>query len=390
MAENVIPVEEVQQQEGDDAPSIKAGVVRKLNSNGTPAKFQKLLNEKKPRKAAIFTHAFPDPDAISSMMGVAWLLRKTFEEIEVVCFFDGVVSHPQNIAMVNLLDPEMRSVEDYTLDGWDMRILVDTVPSHAGVGSEVGDDDKPRRRKIPFDIILDHHKEQPPPDYQGLFINLKAGSCAATVFHLIKKMGLKFEKTVDYDVKVATAIMVGIMTDTENLMSEDATGYESDAFNDLLELKNHSVLKQIVNYERPKYWVKREADAVNRAEVHEGVGVVGLGILSREHRDMISDMAQQMVSWEDVNTAVAFAIVDGHFIEGSVRSKNASTSVPILCRQLGLDKGGEGGGKLGKGAYRYDLAGAGVEEDEEEKTKDEIWELFRKRELLRIFKIIKK
>jgi len=390
MAENTLPVDEgVQQQDGEDSPSIKAGV-RKLNSNGTPAKFQKLLSEKKPRRAAIFTHAFPDPDAISSMMALAWLLRKSFEEIEVICFFDGVVSHPQNIAMVNLLDPEMRAVEEYKPEGWDLHFLVDTVPSHAGVGADVGEDDKPVCRKVKFDCIIDHHKEQLTPDCQGLFINLKAGSCAATVFHLIKKMGLKFEKTIDYDVKVATAIMVGIMTDTENLMSEDATVYESDAFADLLELKNHSILKQIVNYERPKYWVKKEAEAVNRAEVHEGVGVVGLGILSREHRDMISDMAQQMVSWEDVNTAVAFAIVDGHFIEGSVRSKNASTSVPILCRQLGLDKGGEGGGKLGKGAYRYDLAGAGVEEDEEEKTKDEIWELFRKRELLRIFKIIKK
>src|SRR5690606_13688664 len=146
-------------------------------------KVQNLLADKcrSGKKVAIFTHPSPDPDAIGSMMGMAWLIKKAYE-VEVDCYYDGHVSHPQNQRMCNLLDPELQVVSECDPSPYAMRICVDTVPAHAACPE--GTD---------FDLVIDHHKEIPNGGFKGLFLNLKAGSCCATVYQLIKQHALQFE-----------------------------------------------------------------------------------------------------------------------------------------------------------------------------------------------------
>ncbi len=333
------------------------------------------------KRVAIFSHALPDPDAVGSMMGMSWLLNKLGVESD--CFFVGPISHPQNVAMINLLDTGLKTIEEFDPQEYDFNILLDTVPSHAGVGN----------LDVEFDLVIDHHKEVCNGDFNGIFINLKAGSCCATIWDMIEKFGLKLHSGTednDEDSRVATAMMIGIATDTENMMSDDATEYEFRAWKNLFEFRNPIILKQIVNFERPKFWTDLKAESIMKAKVSEGVAVVGMGILPAKHRDVIADMSDEMVKWEAVHTAIAFAIVDGNRIEGSIRSSNASISVPQLCKDLVVRKKGSGGGKLGKGAYRYDLGGGGLDEDDDEDTKADTWELFNKKETKRIIRIMEK
>jgi nanoRNase/pAp phosphatase (c-di-AMP/oligoRNAs hydrolase) len=361
---------------GDVPMEVTEDKPKSKKSKGYVERLKELLESGKQGPIALFTHPFPDPDAIASMMGMQWLLKKEFE-IESHLFYDGEVSHPQQRTMVNLLDPVLKHSSDWVEKDYDFNFLLDTVPSHAGTADH----------KIPFHVVIDHHKETV-GDFAGIYVNLKAGSCAGTVWHFIDKLGLRFEDDNDADKKVATALMVGIMTDCENLMAADTTQYESLAFGGLLEFKDTQDLQKIVNYERPKYWVKMQAEASTRVLTKEGFAVVGLGIVPAEHRDMVADMAQQMVQWEDTNTAVAFASIDGDRIEGCVRSIHASVSVPSLCKALGTSKG-TGGGKLGKGAYRHSNYGS-VDDDEGEDTKNMVWQQWNDRERDRIFRVIKK
>jgi nanoRNase/pAp phosphatase (c-di-AMP/oligoRNAs hydrolase) len=340
--------------------------------------FLKLLESKKTtKKAALFTHAMPDPDALGSIMGMQWMLQKYGIESE--GFYDGTISHPQNRAMVNLLDPNIQTLDKYKSEEFDFHILVDTVPANAGVGDN----------KICWDLVIDHHREIPNGGFNGVFVNLKAGSCCGTVYSLIKKLGYKFEDDNDADSKVATGIMVGISTDTESLMSDDTTNYEFNAWSELFDFREPNVIKKIIHWEKPKFWIDHEAEAVKNALTNEGIGVVGLGIIPARHRDMIADMADAMVGWEDVNTAVAFAVVDGDRLEGSVRSRNASIMVPQLCKEF-AGKFGCGGGKLGKGAYRYPLAGGSIEEEDDDETKVKTWELYNEKEQKRIMRVLRK
>jgi nanoRNase/pAp phosphatase (c-di-AMP/oligoRNAs hydrolase) len=341
-------------------------------------KFRNLFADKK-KRAAIFTHAYPDPDAIGSVMGVEWLLSKAFG-LESDGFFTGPISHPQNVAMVNLLDPNMKAVEEYRRENYDFHVLVDTVPVNGGVGPH---------HDVHFDLVIDHHKECCAPDFPGMFLNLKAGSCCGTVYDMIRRMDLAFEDDVEADSIVATALLIGITTDTENLMSDDSTEYEFDAYAALFPHRNPPVLRKIVNFDRPKFWIDTKAAAILKASIEDGVGIVGMGIIPGKHRDMISDMSQDMVSWEGVDTAIAFALVDGCRIEGSVRSNNAAISVPKLSKDLG-GRHGSGGGKLGKGAYKFDLGGGSIDDEDDDETREKTWQLFADKEKNRILRIIRK
>ena len=328
-------------------------------------------------KSAIFTHPFPDPDAIGSMMGMKWIFSKF--GISSDLYYSGAISHPQNRSMVNLLDPEFILADSFKCgENNILKVLVDSVPNNAGISCD---------SEIIFDLIIDHHKESP-VNFEGMFINLKAGSACATVYELIDKLELSFDEDNQIDAKVATAMMVGITTDTENLMSDDCSDFEFEAWSKLFPFRDSVLLKQIVNFERPKFWIDSKATACSNAVVEESVGVVGMGSIPAKHRDMIADMADEMVTWEDINTAVVFALVEGNRIEGCVRTKASSLSVPALCLELG-GKYGKGGGKLGKGAYRYELAGASLDEDDDEEIKQGSWQLFEKKEIKRVFKIIR-
>lgn len=353
-------------------------------------KTQKLISEKIKTaversgvaKIAIFTHPSPDPDAIGSQMGLDWLLKKAYENVEIDCFFDGHISHPQNQRMCNLLDPDLKIYSSCFPDNYDLRICVDTVPVHSVCPENTN-----------YDLVIDHHREIPNGGFKGLFLNLKAGSCCSTIYQLIKQHKISFDKDNDQDSKVATALLVGIITDTEYQTSDDTTDLEHEAYQELFDYRNSVALKQITRYKQPREWVEARACVAQKAHdrIQDGVLIHGIGFITDSNRDLIAAVADEMLSWENVETAVAFAVVDGDRIEGSVRSNNAALAVPGLCKELGgqFENGG-GGGKLGKGAYYYSLGSSAIDSEMDESTKDKLWEFVNDRELKRLRRIIKK
>lgn len=353
------------------------------------AKTQKLIFEKinlavadkGTAKVAIFTHPSPDPDAIGSQMALSWLLKKSYENVEVDCYYDGHVSHPQNQRMCNLLDPELKLYTECSPNNYDLIVSVDTVPAHAACPENTS-----------FDLVIDHHKEVPNGGFKGLFLNLKAGSCCATIYQLIKFYGLRFEEDNDADSKVATALLVGIITDTEYQTSDDTTDLEHEAYRGLFDYRNGPALKQITRYKQPREWVQARACVAQKAHdrIRDGVLIHGIGFITGNNRDLIAAVADEMLSWENVETSIAFAVVDGDRIEGSVRSSNAALAVPTLCKELGVQLGGEGGGKLGKGAYYYALGSCSNDSEMDESIKEKFWDFINERELKRLPKIIKK
>lgn len=337
----------------------------------------------------IFSHSCPDPDAIASMMGIQWLIQKCFG-LESHLLYSGEVSHPQNNSMVNLLSPGLKKFssieEDLTgakaLGDYALKILVDTVPEHAGTNGA----------EIQFDVVIDHHRDLP-KSFNGLLIHKKSGSCSAIVYELMHDIVPEddwLNTETDADTKVATALVAGIMTDTHFMLSDDCTEIDRYAFNELFEYRNSNFLNQIVFFKRRKFWIERKAAAVDQASVdEEGYAIVGLGLIPERERDLIADMAEEMVSWANVETAVAFALVGGDRIEGSVRSVNSSLTVADFCKKLG-GKHGSGGGKLGKGAYQLPLGGFSIDDDEDEEDALQAWEAIKNRETKRINRVINK
>lgn len=369
--------------EPSEKPSKNGGKSKHNCKNGCINGYQEFHDKviSASKKVAIFSHRCPDPDAIGSMMGMSWFLAKTFG-LESDLFYAGEVSHPQNGVMKNILDPGLKPVEtDYKPDNYGLRILVDTIPENAGVGTH----------SVPFDIVIDHHRELP-HNFQGVLIHKKVGACASIIYDMLKhfiKDEEMLDEDVDGDTKVATALIAGIVTDTEYMMSDDTTEYEFKAFSGLFPVRNSAYLKEIVFFKRPKFWIDKKAECSAQAQITpEGYAVVGLGMIPESQRDLIADMADEMIKWALVDTAIAFGVVGGDKIEGSVRSLNPSLTVSDFCRKLG-GKHGSGGGKHGKGAYRLPLAGLSIDPDEEEEDVVEAWGSIKNRETKRILRQVK-
>lgn len=342
---------------------------------------------KKQIKVALFSHKVPDPDALGSQLGMNWLLNKAFG-IESDLYYEGEISHPQNIAICNLLDPQLKHVKDFKPSEYQLNILLDTIPNNAGITQR----NMELVPKIDFDVVIDHHKELPNGGFCGLCIHMKTGACCSIVYKLMKCLCKDnwFEDDNDADSKVATAMIAGILTDTENMVSDDSTEFEFEAYTGLFPFRNSNFLKQIVFFKRTKFWIDAKANGAKTAEIDdEGYAIVGLGSIPDKDRDLISDMADEMSTWANVTTAIAFAIVGGDRIEGSVRSLNASMSVSDLCKKL-AGRYGNGGGKLGKGAYKYGLAGMSIDPDEDEESRQEFWKMVRLKESKRINRLIRK
>ena len=334
-------------------------------------------------KAAIFGHPFPDPDSIGSQMGLAWLLAKKYQ-IESDLYFEGEISHPQNSAIINLLELNLIPAQnDYQIGKYSLNFLVDTTPKNLDGVSDV-----------PWDLVIDHHKENQLPNFDGHFLHRKIGSCSAILVELIsslqeKDQDLWFSQQSDYDRQVATGLMAGIATDTEHNMSMDATDGDFHAYNRLYPYRLPLVLKDIIYYKRPKSWVDMISRASNEAVVDtEGFAIVGLGMVSEKNRDVVPYVADEMIKWASVEAAVAFAVVGCNKLVGCVRSGNASVSVNDLCKKLG-GTFGSGGAKLGKGSYNYGFGGLCFDPDDEADHNNNLWLAIKHREISRITKTIK-
>lgn len=365
-----------------DEPS-RLVVVPELRKNGTAKLFGQLKDvlDAKLRgggKAAVFSHPAPDPDAIGSQMGVAWLLNKAYG-VDVDMFIEGEISHPQNLTMEKLLGPKLIPVDGCDPAAYAVRILVDTIPSNV------------RRKDIAFDVVVDHHVDVPVVNGEGyLFVNLHTGSCCGTVYSALNHYGVRFEEDVDQDQQVATALMVGIYTDTCGMLGDRFTEFDHEAYGALFPYRNAEWLKEIARYKRPRYWVTTKAAAVAEAHTDGNVTVVGVGMLSPKHRDLIADVAEEMLTWEGTNLSIAFALVGGDALQGSVRSMCASVSAAKLCQRLGEERGGGGWGHPAMGGYRFSLGGFAVGQDDDEETRAETWKLLNRREVQRIIRSLKK
>lgn len=329
-------------------------------------------------KAAVFTHAVPDPDAIASLMLMRFILEN-FYNIDTDCFISGGVSHPQNKVAVQLLDPDLSEASTYKADQYCLNILVDTIPSHAGTDDKVVD----------FHIVIDHHKVLPDDSFAGLCIHHHSGSCAGILTELLGNYNSRLDDENEEHVKLASAVMAAVQTDTDFCTRPDTTTRDFKAQQFMFNVSDISIVRKIVRFNWPMSWVKLMGTAINDHEIKSGVAVVGLGQLKVDQYDAVAAVADFMLGWGSVHTACAFALFDGHYISCSIRSSDATIEVHSLCQMLGGESG-EGGGKSGSGRYIKPLGAFSFDLEDSEEVILQWWELTKQREMDKIFKAITK
>lgn len=313
--------------------------------------FKQALEElKEEEKVNIVVHPVPDPDAVGSAMGLQMIFHSMGIESEI--YYQGEISHPQNKTIVNILNVTMNKIKTDISSG--INVCVDCTENNAPVEEAF--------------MVIDHHKSTSRAKHK--FIDSSMGSCATMIWEFFK--GLNIEPLDDY-IFTYTALLLGVRTDTNDLISQNITKSDFQAYQELLELSDTEKLQQIMNYPYPKYlYDKRlELHEDGNSQVSNGIFVGGIGFISADQRDVIAIIAEEYTRMESINSAIIFAITDKKELHVSMRTTLVSTDVNQTMKDL---FGQFGGGKLGSGGARIPLY---FYEDIDEKSRHELWDLTR-------------
>ena len=328
-------------------------------------------------KVAIVMHPNPDPDCFGSAVGLQKLILHWKPTANVKFYYTGDISHPQNKTLVNVLNLTLINIED--VDDFEtsanIYICVDGTPERNLNG---------RCEKIQCLLVLDHHKSK--TEACKLQDIRPVGATASIVWEYLMKEGINLNKSDDSDTVMATAIAVGIKTDTNDLVSENVTDLDWSAYKGAMDFVSRRYLQSINNYPVPAYHfeLRSRLDDEDNIHVEGGVFVGGLGYISPAKRDVLAVMATERSRMEGVDTAFVFAIV-GDFIEVCVRSNGLSVDVNGLCQKIfGKEYAG---GKMGSGAAKIPMSFLAVS-DSPEDIKIKMWDSVRGFIITKIFGII--
>lgn len=137
-----------------------------------------------------------DPDSIACALAVKRLLWRRVAGISVSNI--NVITRPDNIAMINLLNVKMIYVEDVDFKTFDRFVIVDSQPNHNKAFSYFSPD-----------AIIDHHPDTK-PDAPFVDIRPEYGANASIMTEYIRAARIK------PSAKLATGLLHAIKTDTSN------------------------------------------------------------------------------------------------------------------------------------------------------------------------------
>ena len=277
------------------------------------------------KNTAFFSGAGVDPDGLASSEVARQIVERAGGKATV--FFRGSFNRPQNKTMRQSLGLVLKSMEEFSVaDGYTCIISVD---GPSGVCP------------VQPDFIVDHH-DQTDPATHGNDVRL-IGSCSAIMWQYAIEEGIDF--VCEEGAKLATALAIGIITDTQNGAVDSASDLDYEALAFCLKHKDNKLYREILNYPQPRYYNDLYAVGWENRTEEQAVLITGLGDLPAGRSGAVSDLAEKYQRTDGVSTTVTFAMVDGD-IMASARSSNSSLNVDEFMKTIF----GTGGGKRGAGA----------------------------------------
>ena len=340
-------------------------------------KFKEYIISENPGKIGIVMHHTPDPDSMGAALGVLKLINTWNEEAKCSILYDGEISHSQNKTMVNVLGINMTKVSDVDegVDNlFDCYVTVDATPERCPIPKDVN-----------VIMTIDHHRvDSAIPKIKDI---RAVGSTSSIIWEYLSEENIVLDKNNESDAIVATALLMGIKTDTSDLVSENVTDLDFEAYKSLMGSVNRRNLSSIINYPIPPYHfeIRSKLDQKENTKEDNGVFVGGVGYLSNTKRDALAMMADERSKVEGIETAFVFAIV-GENIDVSVRSVGLSVDVNALCQKIFGKQ--YAGGKMGAGGAKIPLGFLSIDYEMDESIKEKVWESVKSIMIHKIFHVM--
>jgi nanoRNase/pAp phosphatase (c-di-AMP/oligoRNAs hydrolase) len=321
-----------------------------------------LLDQHRGEHHIIVLQSYPDPDAISSAL--AHQMISANRDIECDIAYDGVISHHENIALVERLNINLLRIDDQNdLSRYQRSVFVDNQ------GTTTGLTDRLAAAKVPVLAVVDHH--EPQGIIEAEFTDIRDTSATATIYTQYIEAGLlRLERNNPEHARLATALMHGIRSETGGLIRAGHDDYLALSY--LAEFADEASLATIISVERPRRAMDVIKAALEARVVRDNYSIAGVGYLRYEDRDAIPQAADFLLTEENVHTAIVYGIVtkpnEREAIVGSLRTKKPTLNPDTFLKEaLGGAEPGRyyGGGRREAGGFEIPVGFlAGTYEEE--------------------------
>jgi nanoRNase/pAp phosphatase (c-di-AMP/oligoRNAs hydrolase) len=301
----------------------------------------------------------PDPDAIGSALAH----QRLCENFGVPATIGHVlgVSHHQNRALLKLLNVEMTQISTPAeLASYKYLSLVDTSMPEPSI-------ELPESLKLL--TVVDHHRAA---KVDAPFVDIRpAMGASCSIYAEYMQHGLAgLTKDRREDTRVATALLFGIQTDTDDFSLASEQDFMAAAY--VKPFCDVDVLKRIGRRAVSASAMNVLARALSDLLVVRDFALAGVGTVSAADRDTIGTAADFILRREDIDTILVYGIVHDR-IDGSLRTNSSSVDpAAFLLGAFGRDPAGKpyGGGRADKGAFQIPLGMLAECED-----RDALWEI---------------
>jgi nanoRNase/pAp phosphatase (c-di-AMP/oligoRNAs hydrolase) len=279
------------------------------------------LLKQAPDEVFVQPHNVPDPDAIASAFGLEQLLRAL--GVHAVVVYEDEIEKANSVTMLRAFGIEMfHSADLHTLGDEDWTVLVDVQKENANLTDLVTDEV----------ACIDHHQYNGPQGYRFEDVRPDVGSCSAIIAEYYQ------EADVEPSANVATALLYGILMDTDNL----TRGVSSLDIGMFYWLYRHVDITRINDLKANQISMADLRDYAHAFETVEVYGEVGFLRLENANDSLLGAASDIVITIAGVNVVVSYSIRDAG-IKYSTRSVSPRVNAGALVRSI-VDGYGIGGG----------------------------------------------
>jgi len=317
------------------------------------AELQQLLSARSGERHVVAIQDYPDPDAISSALAYSQMARSL--DIEVDILYEGLISHPENLALVNLLEIQIYAYnEQIRLEDYDAAVYVDNQGTTTRLAPRL------LQAGVPTLAVIDHH--DPQDLLEPIFSDVRPVGAAATLIagYLSSESFFQLDVADPQHVQLATALMHGLHSETDGFLHAGRAEFEAAGF--LAPFIEHDLLERVMCVQKSRGTMDAIQSSLAKRVIRGGLSVAGVGFVRWGDRDSIPQAADFLLTENSVSTAIVYGLLLGEdgreFISGSLRTSNATLGVDsFLKRALGRDIRGKpyGGGRSRAGGFEIDL-----------------------------------
>jgi nanoRNase/pAp phosphatase (c-di-AMP/oligoRNAs hydrolase) len=319
-------------------------VRRTDQGEAVPSKWSELaavLDRHRGQRLLIVLTGYPDPDNIGSGLALQFLAREHGIESRLLSFHE--VSHQENQALVTMLELDLWLYDNRCdLEPYTLYALVDSSRSDTPIQDLLA--------KKQFLACIDHHKKSGPIPAEFVDVREDAGSTAGIFAMYLREAypeGLNDDNPEH--VKLATALMHGIRSDTRQLLEASQSDLLGAAY--LWPAIDQALLRKISAQSLSPAVMDMIQMALERRRIYDNYLVSDVGFVRKEHRDGIPQAADFLLTRAGIDTVLVFGIVEGKTVEGSLRTRSDTVNPDaFLKKAFGIDE--ERGSHFGGGNTR--------------------------------------